>query len=185
MAKEMSRKWLEAMSLDADKIDAIVEAHSNIVQAIIQERDGYKTELDSVKEKMVDKAELTKVKKELDDLKTAQQKKTEREAKETALKSVYKDAGIADKFIPLLIRVAEFDKLELDGDNLKNRKELVEQAKKDFAEFVPTVQESNGQQTATPPSGGKVKMTKEQILAIKDTGERQKAIAENLDTFGY
>lgn len=185
MAKEMSRKWLEALGIEADKISVIAEAHSDIVQAIIKERDDYKTELDGAKEKMVDKAELTKVKKELADLKEAQQKKEERTAKEAALKAVYKDAGIADKFVSALIRIADFDKVELDSDGgIKNRSALVEAAKKDFAEFVPEVKEGNGQKTATPPSGGKTKMSKDDILKITDRAARQKAIAENMDAFG-
>jgi len=34
-----------------------------------------------------------------------------------------------------------------------------------------------------PPAGGSSKMTKEQILAIKDATDRQKAIAENIELF--
>ena len=36
-----------------------------------------------------------------------------------------------------------------------------------------------------PPQTGKVTKTKEEIYAIKDTAQRQKAIAENHELFGF
>lgn len=184
MAKAFSRKWLEALGLDAEKIDVLVEAHGDIVAEIIKQRDEYKAQLDGMSETMVDKSELAKVRKELDDMKTAQQKKTEHEAKEAALKAVYKEAGIAEKYIPALLRIADYDAVEVGADGkAKTHKELVEAAKKDCAEFIPVVTEVAGQKTATPPTSGST-MTKAEILAIKDTTARQKAIAENLNLFG-
>lgn len=152
MSKEMSRKWLEALGLEQDKINVIVEAHSDIVQAVIKERDDYKAALDNAKNGMVDKSELTKVQKELADLKDAQQKQTERNAKEAALKAVYKEAGIAEKFIPALLRIADYDAVKVGADGrATTHKELVESTKTDYAEYIPVVQEQGGQKTPNPP----------------------------------
>ena len=42
-----------------------------------------------------------------------------------------------------------------------------------------------GAKVEKPPPTGKATMTKEQIDALKDTAERQKAIAENHELFGF
>ena len=152
MANKFSRKWLEALGIEADKVDVLVEAHSEIVADIIKQRDDYKAQIDGMSEKMVDKAELTKVKKELDDLKTAQQKKTEREAKAAAFNAAYSEAGIADKFVPALLNIADYDSIEVGSDGkAKNHNELVESAKRNYAEFIPVVTQVAVQKTATPP----------------------------------
>ncbi|MBQ5154038.1 hypothetical protein EGM85_12360 [Macrococcus caseolyticus] len=66
----------------------------------------------------------------------------------------------------------------------KDRDRLIDEAKQENADFIPTAQ-VNGAKPATPPnSGTKPTMTKDQIMQIKDTAERQKAIAENLSLFG-
>ena len=38
---------------------------------------------------------------------------------------------------------------------------------------------------SNPPGGEPGKMTKKEIMEIKDAGERQKAIAENHELFGF
>ena len=152
MANKFSRRWLEALGIEADKIDVLVEAHSDIVADVIKQRDDYKAQLDGMSEKMVDKAELTKVRKELDDLKTAQQKKAEKDAKAAALKAAYSEAGIADKFVPALLNIADYDSIEVGSDGkAKNHNELVETAKRNYAEFIPVVTQVSAQKTATPP----------------------------------
>ena len=152
MAK-FSRKWLEALGIDADKIDVLSEAHSELMAEVIKERDNYKAQIDEMSKTTVSKDELLKVQKELDDLKTDQQKKADHEAKDAAFKAVYKDAGIADKFIPALLRnVANYDGIKVGTDGKAiNHNELVEAAKKDYAEFIPVVSEVVAQKTATPP----------------------------------
>ena len=152
MAKEFSRKWLEALGLEGDKIDVLSEAHSGIVADIVKERDALKAQIDSMKETMVEKSELTKVQKELDDIKTAAAAKAEHESKAAAFKAAYAEAGIADKFIPALLNIADYANIEVGSDGkAKNHNELVEAAKRNYAEFIPVVKEVPAQKTATPP----------------------------------
>ena len=42
-----------------------------------------------------------------------------------------------------------------------------------------------GAKVDNPPKTGKATKTKEEIMAIKDTAERQAAIAENHEAFGF
>ena len=59
------------------------------------------------------------------------------------------------------------------------------QADSDFSGFTPKVTDNN-HEPATPPqnSGGKKAITWEDIDKIKDIGERQQAMAENMDSLG-
>lgn len=181
----LTRKMLEAMGIDNDKIESIIEAHSESVNALKAERDDWKAKAESVDTTEDWKAKYEKEHSDFDAYKTSQQKRETRTAKESALREVYKEAGIAEKYIPALLRIADYDKVELDKDGkAKNHADLVNTAKSENADFIP-VTTVKGAETATPPVGGKVKPTKEEIFAITDPAARQKAIAENLDVFGY
>ena len=73
-------------------------------------------------------------------------------------------------------------KLDKDGE-LIGIDDLKKAINEEWSEFKTTVVE-RGANVEKPPKTDGAKMTKEQILAIKDTSERQKAIAENLNLFG-
>ncbi len=181
----LTRKMLEGMGIDNDKIEAIIEAHSDSVNAIKAERDRYKATAESVDTSEDWKAKYDKEHSDFETFKETQQKKETRAAKENALREVYKDAGIAEKRISALLRIADYDNVELGKDGkAKNHDELVETAKTEYADFIPVQTMQSGVETAMPPAGnGKVTMTKEQIFAIKDPVERQNAIAENISLF--
>lgn len=103
-----------------------------------------------------------------------------------AYRAMLKDVGIADKYIDIVIKATTFDDKKLDADGkLEKLDELKAAAEKDWADFKVT-QKTKGANVETPPTGGNPpKRTKEEIIAIKDSGERQKAIAENHELFGF
>lgn len=181
----LTRKMLEAMGIDAEKIESIIEAHSESVNAIKAERDNWKAKAESVDTTEDWKAKYEKEHSDFEAFRTAQHTRETRAAKETALREVYREAGIAEKYIPALLRIADYDSIEIGKDGkARDHARLVEAAKTENADFIPVTTVKSAE-TATPPAGGKVKMTKEQIFAITDPAARQKAIAENLDVFGY
>jgi hypothetical protein len=60
----------------------------------------------------------------------------------------------------------------------------VEGIKDEWADFI-TTQGTVGASTSTPPTNnGGTTMTRDEILAIKDTSARQQAIAEHHELFG-
>lgn len=182
--RKMSRKWLEALGLDADKIDVICEAHSDIVQSVKEERDTAQASADKLKAEL-DKIDRSKDWKKLyEDLEATNRKRDERTAKEAAMREVLKEAGVAEKYIGSLLRIAEYDKIRVGEDGKAvNHKELVETAKRENADFIPIVTVESGQKTPHPPVGTPAAMSKSEILAIKDTSARQKAIADNINLF--
>ena len=195
-----TRKMLKAMGIEDEKIDQIIDAHSETVDALKAERDGFKEdaaklaavqkELDALKAKGDDgyKAKYEAEKAAHDALKADIAAKETKKAKTDAYRELLKGANIDEKRIATILRAeaATIDKIELDADGkIKNAEQYTESIKSDWADFIVT-QSAKGTNTATPPANGgtATTKTKEDILKIKDAGERQKAIAENPTLFG-
>ena len=195
-----SRKMLKAMNIEEDKIEQIIDAHSETVDALKAERDGFKEdaaklaavqkELDELKAKGDDgyKAKYEAEKAAHDALKADIAAKEAKQAKTDAYRELLKGANIDEKRIATILRAEAptIDKIELDADGkIKNAEQYTQSIKSDWADFIVT-QSAKGTNTATPPANGgtATTKTKEDILKIKDAGERQKAIAENPTLFG-
>ena len=195
-----TRKMLKAMGIEDEKIDQIIDAHSETVDALKADRDTYKEdaaklaavqkELDELKAKGDDgyKAKYEAEKAAHDALKADIAAKETKKAKTDAYRELLKGANIDEKRIATILRAEAptIDKIELDADGkIKNAEQYTESIKSDWADFIVT-QSAKGTKTATPPANGGAASTKtkEDILKIKDAGERQKAIAENPTLFG-
>lgn len=194
----LTRKMLKAMNIEEEKIDQIIEAHTETV-------DGFKDKLNDYK----DKAEkYDGVKKELDELKDGDndwQKKYEKEhsdfeaykndvtAKETkrtkehAVREFLKGVGVSEKRLDAVLKVTNLDDFELDKDGkIKDADKHAETVKTEWADFIETTT-TKGAETATPPTNnGGTKMTKAEIYKKDDKGrylmsteQRQKALVEN------
>lgn len=203
----LTRKFLTALNIDADKIDEIITAHSETVDALKAERDNFKAEAEANSEakanaeklqKQVD--ELTKqveasgkdaykvkydaIKEEFDEYKKTIKAEKTKADKTEAYRKLLKEAGVSEKRIEAVLKVSDIDSLKIDD---KGALEGVDDLKKAIAEEWSDFIEKTGvqgAQTATPPtSGGKTTRTKEEIMAIKDTAERQKAMLENKQLF--
>ena len=195
-----SRKMLKAMNIEEEKIEQIIDAHSETVDALKADRDTYKEdaaklaavqkELDELKAKGDDgyKAKYEAEKAAHDALKADIAAKETKKAKTDAYRELLKGANIDEKRIATILRAEAptIDKIELDADGkIKNAEQYTQNIKSDWADFIVT-QSAKGTNTATPPANGGAASTKtkEDILKIKDAGERQKAIAENPTLFG-
>lgn len=192
----ITRKMLKGMSLTDEQIDTIIEAHTETVDALKDERDKFKAdaeklisvqkELDSIKGTNGDfEQKYNDLKKEYDKYKADQEAIAEKTAKEAAYREMLKSAGIPEKRIASVMRVTNLSDIKLDKDGkLKDHDKLVDSVKSEWADFIDTKTEK-GADTKTPPDNKGGKMTKEDILKITDTAERQKAIADNHELFGF
>lgn len=98
-------------------------------------------------------------------------------------KSLLKENKVDDKRIDSILKVTDFSTLKVGKDGkLENAKELSESIKNDWGDFIVKT-ETKGADIETPPANSGNKLTKEQIMEIKDTTARQKAIAENIELF--
>lgn len=198
----LTRKMLKAMGIEEEKIDQIIEAHSETVDSLKADRDTYKkdaeklktvqTELDNLKAKGDDgwKEKHDKLKGEFDKYKGDIEAKETKANKEKAVRAFYESKGITGKNLEIAMRGsrAEIDGIELDGDKIKDASALDALVKGDFSGLVATTT-TKGANTANPPANnGGAKLTKADIYKKDDKGryvmstsERQKALAENPD----
>ena len=195
-----SRKMLKAMNIEEEKIDQIIDAHSETVDALKADRDTYKEdaaklaavqkELDELKAKGDDgyKAKYEAEKAAHDKLKNEITAKETKKAKTDAYRELLKATGIDEKRIEVVLRASAptIDGIELDADGkIKEADKYSADIKTEWGDFVVT-QSTKGTNTTNPPAnnGGTNTMTRADIMAIKDRSERQKAIAENPTLFG-
>ena len=191
----ITRKMLKAMGIEEDKIDQIIEAHRESVDAVAAERDDYKAkaeklstvEKDLVKAnaKLEDLAEasekLKSLKQEYADYKADVEAKATKAEKARMYKELLTKAGIPEKRQDAILRVTDLDTVKVKEGKIENAKELSEAIDSEWADFKVT-EKITGVKISNPPtiSGGTV-YTKEEIMKIKDTTERQKAWRAFLD----
>lgn len=194
---------LSENGMPTEKIDGAAEEicsrHAAVLESVKEERDSFKKdaetlasvqkELDELKAKPADsyKEQYEKLKKEYDDFKTATENEKALAAKKAAYEEVCKDAGLSAKGVAKAVKYADWNSVELDENGkVKDAKTLIKELKEEWAEHVVT-KETKGVDTPNPPAnggGGKYKSA-EEIMNITDTAERQRAIAENHEMFGF
>lgn len=200
----LTRKFLKAMGIEDEKIDQIIEAHTETVSGlkdsldkaeaavkdlpgVQKELDAAKAELDAVKKDgWKDKHDA--LKKEFEDYKAGVTAKESKAAKEAAARAYYESKGITGKALDIAMRGsgAEIEALELDGGKIKDAAALEALVKGDFSGLVSTTT-TTGANTATPPANTVGGMSRADIYKKDDKGryvmstaERQKAIAESM-----
>ena len=194
----LTRKMLKAMGIEEEKIDQIIEAHSETVDSLKADRDNYKEdaeklkdvqkELDDLKAKGDDgwKEKHDRLKDEFDKYKTDVQAKETKAEKEAAYRAILKDANLSEKGIEKAVKYADWDKIELDTDGkLKGANDHIKAVREEWAEYVTTTT-TTGAKTSTPPAnnGTGTGKTKEEIMAIKDGTVRRAEMAKNPHLFG-
>lgn len=180
----LTRKMLSAMDIPSEKIDEIINAHTETVNALKDERDTAQKELNELKDSAKNVADVQKelddTKAELDEIKNGNWEKkyndikseydkfkadTEAKAvkatKETAYKKLLTDAGVSAKRIDSVMKVSSsvIDGLKFDKDgNIEDADKLTESVKSEWADFIQTAGE-RGADVSKPPAnnGGDVK----------------------------
>ena len=194
----LTRKFLSALGIEEAKIDEIISAHADTVNALKEQRDGYKADADKLPavQKQLDdlkssqsgedpyKAKYEKKAKEFDDYKKGVEAKELKRSKSTAYKQVLKELKASHIDSILKASQAELDKIELDENGkIKDVDKLKEAIKKEWSDFI-VAEGQQGANTATPPASEGSKMSKDDIMKIKDPAARQKAMFENSELFG-
>lgn len=179
----LTRKMLKAMGIEEEKIEQIIDAHSETVDGLKEEISRYKEDaekLPGVQKELDDlkaagdggyKEKYEKEKKAFEDFKTAQTAKETRQAKEAAYRELLKAAGVSEKRIPAILKVTDLDGIEMDGDKIKDADKHTQTVQTEWADFVET-SNTNGANTQNPPANNNngddpSKMTMEQYIAYR------------------
>lgn len=199
----LTRKFLAALGIDNDKVDEIIQAHTDTVNGLKDEIEKYKADaekLPAVEKELKElndekaqyegknpyKVKYEALKEEYADYKKGVDEKESKAKKDSAYKALLKEAGVSEKRIDAVLKVSDVDGLEFDDEGkVKNSADLVKAIREEWSDFIVS-EGKDGAKTPTPPAGsGKTYKTKEEIYAIKDTAERQKAISDNHELFGF
>lgn len=130
------------------------------------------------------KSKYEKERDEFKAYKAEQTAKADKAAKADKYKALLKEAGISDKRFDAILKITDLDSVKLKDGEIEDKDKLKETIKNDWADFI-TKQEQGGANTPNPANNSGNKMTKEDIVKIKDATERQQAIADNHELFGF
>lgn len=193
-----SRKAIKAMGIDEEKIDLIIDLHTEVVDGLKEELKTAKESADKLASVQKELDELkakngedykTKFEKEHNDFEAYKKSVADKEAaaqKTAAVRAYFEGKGITGNNLEIAMRGAkeEINGAELADGKIKDTGKLDELISGTYKGLIVTTG-TKGANTSTPPDGkGGGTKTKEEIMAIKDTAERQKAIAENHELFG-
>lgn len=186
----LSRKFLAAFGIEEDKVDEIIKAHSETVDALKEERDAYKEKAEKFDKAQSDLEEIKKnlsnddtykvkyeaLKEDFDEYKKGIEAEKIKNSKTVAYKQLLKDIGISEKRIDAVARLVELDKIKLDKDGkIEGVDDLKKSLAEEWSDFI-VKDGKEGAGTSTPPEkSGSTTKTKDEIMQIKDTTERQKA----------
>lgn len=169
----LTRKFLSALGIEDDKVDEIISAHTETVNALKEQRDNYKEDaekLADVEQKLNDanatidtmkqaqngedkwKVKYDALKEEFETFKSDQQAKETQAQKESVMTELLKEIGISEKRIKSVLKVTDLSAVEIEDGNIKDADTLKESLKTEWADFIVT-EGSEGAKTPTPPTG--------------------------------
>lgn len=164
----LTRKFLSALGIEPEKIDQIIEAHTESTDALKEQRDQYKAdaeklptlqqEIESLRKESIDgdvtyKEKYEKEHEAFEQYKEDQAGKEAKAKKAAAYTDLLKEAGISDKHLKAVLKVSDVDSIELDDEgNVKDAADKVAAIKEEWSDFV-TVKDTKGADVPKPPIG--------------------------------
>ncbi len=199
----LSRKMLKAMGIEDEKIDQIIEAHSETVDSLTGKVSASKADAGKVGElqKQLEQAQKDlsaaqqdgwkdkhdKVKKEFDEYKNGIAAKEAQAAKEKAVRAYYESKNITGKNLDIAMLGSSqvISRVELDDNGKLGSTEALDSLVAGTFSGLVGRAETLGANTAHPPANNGGKLTKEDIYKkddkgryVMDTADRQKALAQ-------
>ena len=159
----LTRELLKGLGIEETKHQAIIDAHTETVEALKAERDKYKADADKLPEvqkelkeaqKAAEKSgDAAKIQKAFDDYKAEVQAKDTKAKKETALRKVAKDAGMTDNGIEKIVKFTDFDSFDLDDAGaVKDTKGMIKTLREEWPEHISKTT-TKGADNPKPPIG--------------------------------
>lgn len=192
----LSRSMLKGMGLTEEQVSAIVDAHTETVDALKEKLkaaqegadrlEAVQKELNALKAKG---GEDYKAKYDAEHAEFEAYKETvAKEKAETEKRSLYREllrtAGVDAKRVDAILRVTDFGGITVTDGKLDNPEELTKTIQSDWGDFIGKT-ETRGAEVSTPPAGGQTALSKAEIYRkddrgryVLDTEARQKALTE-------
>lgn len=160
----LTRKMLKAMGIEDEKIEQIIEEHTESTDALKQQRDEYKAKAEakattSTEPKPKDhepideyKAKYDAERKAFEDYKAniaAEKAEADKRAK---YRELIEKAGVDEKRIDAVLKISDLSGVTVKDGAIEGADKLVEGIKADFKEFIPVIT-TKGADVAKPPAG--------------------------------
>lgn len=188
----LTRKMLKAMGIEDEKIDQIIEEHTESTDALKQQRDEYKAKAEakataSTEPKPKDpepgdeyKAKYDAEKKAFEDYKAniaAEKAEADKRAK---YRELIVKAGVDSKRVDSVLKVSDLSEIKVKDGAIEGADDLVKSIKEEWADFIPTTQKVGANAPNPPKNDGGVKKL-EDITKMQDPVARQEALAKYIE----
>lgn len=188
----LTRKMLKAMGIEDEKIDQIIEEHTESTDALLLQRDEYKAKAEakataSTEPKPKDpepgdeyKAKYDAEKKAFEDYKAniaAEKAEADKRAK---YRELIVKAGVDSKRVDSVLKVSDLSEIKVKDGAIEGADDLVKSIKEDWADFIPTTQKVGANAPNPPENDGGVKKL-EDITKMQDPVARQEALAKYIE----
>ena len=159
----ITRSMLKGMNLTDEQVGAIIDGHTESIEALKKQRDEYKAdaeklvsvqkELDALKNGKDWKAEHDTLKQAFDDYKAEIANKEKLGNIKTAYRKLLEAEKIGSEDADLIMSATKFDDMKLGDDGkLVDSDSHISTIKEKYARYIPKV-ESKGDNPANPPKG--------------------------------
>lgn len=161
----LTRNFLKSMGLTDEQVNAIIENHTDTVEGLKKERDGYKAEAEKVEglttqlseanDKLAKAGDSAKIQKEFDDYKAGIEAEKTTAKKRSAMDALLKDkVGIArESARKLILDAMDMTAYELgDNNQFKDADTITTKMKEKHAEWIGEVK-TEGVKPLNPPTG--------------------------------
>lgn len=187
----LTRSFLKAMGLEEEKINSIIEAHTETTDALKRQRDEaremaenaeqistqyeqLKTDYEKLRASGTDAA---KVQAEFNAYRKQVETEKENSAKLNAVRAMLKNGGVArDEFVELLEGKINLDEIVIEDGKIKDEQQLLAPLKQSYAGCFST--ETNAGTSKVNPPAGNGKMTREEFER-KPLAEQMNFATEN------
>ena len=164
----ITRRFLSALGIEADKIDEIITAHLETVNELKEDRDKYKADAEKLEDvqKQLDEAQnsakdngdyeakYNEIKAEYDQYKATAEAEKANAKKSTQYRDLLRECGIPEKRLDAVMRLINLDEVSVDKDGKIEGVEDVKKAiKTDWADYIPA-DNNQGAKVPAPPTGG-------------------------------
>lgn len=177
----LTRKMLKAFGIEDEKIEQIIEAHAETVDALKQQRDDAQAKADSVPElekqlaaaKEAAEAAASdetgaKLKSVTEQFEAYKAEVAAKEAKEAA-RMLYREqleaAGISGKHVNSIVKATDLAQFEVKDGAFASPEKVQEAIKAEWSDFIVT-NTTVGADVAHPPASGGGALTKEQFAKM-------------------
>lgn len=166
----LTRNFLKSMGLTDEQVSAIIENHTDSIDGLKAELataraaaetvEALTKERDELKDKLSKAGDAAKVQADFDAFRKQVETEKANAAKSAAVRKALKASGVQrEEFLDLLMGKVELDKVEMDGDAVKDEASFVAPFKASYAGCFASESEQ-GTKLQNPPSGGGTRMTK-------------------------